>query len=93
MGCKLFESLGARYLWANLIKTNYVSRTPISDHDFLLFGIMLKSELDVTKKTLRTYIMDAQKATHLAGLAPSHPKENATLTLLNYMESNAKTGP
>ena len=59
----------------------------------MLFGIMLRSELEVTKKTLKTYIMDAWKAAHVAGIAPSHPKENATLTLLNYMEYDSKFKP
>ena len=56
---KIFETLGARYLWAYLIRTNYSKRPKISDHDFLLFGIMLRSELDVTKKTLKRYIIEA----------------------------------
>ena len=56
---KLFDSLGARYLWAYLKKTKYVSGTKNSDHDFLLFGVMIRLELDVTKKTLKRYIMEA----------------------------------
>ena len=74
---KLFESLGARYLWAYLTKTRYTSGTKISEHDFLLFGVMLRLELDVTKKTLKRYIIEAWKAAHAAGVAPKHPKETS----------------
>ena len=44
------DSGGARYLWAYLNIVNYKQRRILTEQDFLLFGITLRSELGVLFK-------------------------------------------
>lgn len=71
--------------------TGYTTRKQISDYDFLVFGIVLTNHLQVTKKTLKRYIMEAWKAANLAGVAPTHPKSTSLLSLLGSLEDSNRS--
>ena len=40
----------------------------MSAHDFLIFAITLRSQLSVTKKTLKRYIIEGFNAVTIAGM-------------------------
>ena len=87
----VFQTLGSKYLWAFLKLTRYKARSVISAHDFLIFAITLRSQLSVTKKTLRRYIIEGFKAVTIAGMPIPHPKVSGVFTVVNSMEYTGKS--
>ena len=59
---------GARYLWAYLTIVKYQRRNILTEQDFLLFGITLRSELGALFKTIKRYIMEAWRALSALGI-------------------------
>ena len=55
-------------MWAYLIIVNYIQQRILTDQDFLLFGITLRSELGVLFKTIKRYIMEAWRAISSLGI-------------------------
>ena len=55
-------------MWAYLINVNYKERRILTEQDFLLFGITLRSELGVLFKIIKRYIMEAWRAFSALGI-------------------------
>ena len=84
------DSGGARYLWAYLNVVNYNQRSFLTGHDFLLFGITLRSELGVLLKTIKRYIMEAWRALSALGMMLKHPRDIGLLSIVKHMKYTRK---
>ena len=84
------DSGGARYLWAYLIIVKYTQQTVLTDRDFLLFGITMRSEIGVLFKTIRRYIMEAWRALSSLGIYLKHPRDTGLLSVVKHMKYKRK---
>ena len=80
----------ARYLWAYLIIVNFKLRRILTDQDFLLFGITLRSELEVLFKTIKRYIMEAWRALSALEIMLKHPRDMGLLSIVKHMKYRRK---
>ena len=84
------DSGGARYLWAYLIIVNYTQQNVLTEQDFLLFGITMRSELGVLFKTIKRYIMEAWRALSSLGIYLKNPQDKGLLSIVKHMKYKRK---
>ena len=84
------DSGGARYLWAYLIIVKYTQQNVLTEQDFLLFGITMRSELGVLFKTIKRYIMEAWRALSSLGIYLKHPRDTGLLSIVKHMKYKRK---
>lgn len=77
-------------MWAYLTIVNYKQRRILTEHDFLLFGITLRSELGVLFKTTKRYIMEAWRALSALGIMLKHPRDMGLLSIVKHMKYKRK---
>ena len=77
-------------MWAYLQIVNYKQRRILTKHDFLLFGVTLRSELGVLFKTIKRYIMEAWRALSALGITLKHPRDMGLLLIVKHMKYKRK---